>query len=90
MPIMLTNFARKHEYDVNLWRHKQRTPNTNDHHLPLNETPHENFLRTPLKSNNFKYIWTRNGTTYLRRNENSNTIVITKESDLVRYKIINH
>jgi len=42
------------------------------------------------KSNNFKYIWTRNGSTYLRRNENSNTIAITKESDLVRYKIINH
>jgi len=22
-----------------LWRHKKRTPNTNDHHMPLNETP---------------------------------------------------
>jgi len=43
-----TNFAWKHEYDVKLWRHKQRTPNKNDHHLPLNEIPHENFLRTPL------------------------------------------
>jgi len=21
---------------------------TNDHHMPLNETSHENFLRTPL------------------------------------------
>jgi len=29
----------KHEYDLKLWRHKQRTPNTNDHHIPLNETP---------------------------------------------------
>jgi len=38
----------KYEYDVKLWRHKQRTPNTNDHHMPLNATPHENFLRTPL------------------------------------------
>jgi len=26
----------KHEYGVKLWRHKQRTPNTNDHHMPLN------------------------------------------------------
>ena len=38
---MSTNFAKtlvwKHEYDVNLWHHKQRTPNTNDHHVPLNE-----------------------------------------------------
>ena len=42
------------------------------------------------KSNNFKHIWTRNGTTYLRQNENSNTIAITKESDFVRCKIINH
>jgi len=36
--------------DVKLWRHKQWTPNTNAHHTPLNETPHENFLRTPLSS----------------------------------------
>jgi len=43
MPIMSTNFAKtlvwKHEYDVKLWRHKKRTPNTNDHHLSLNEPP---------------------------------------------------
>jgi len=45
---MSKNIAWKHEYDVKSWRHKQRTPNTNDHHVPLNETPHENFLRTPL------------------------------------------
>jgi len=39
----------KHEYDVKLCRYKHRTPNTNDHHMPLNENPpHENFLRTPL------------------------------------------
>ena len=42
MPIMSTNFAktlvRKHEYDVKLWRHKQRIPSTNDHHMPLTET----------------------------------------------------
>jgi len=50
--ILSTNFAktlvRKHEYDVKLWRHKHRTPQANDHHMPLNETPHETFLRTPL------------------------------------------
>jgi len=27
----------KHEHDVKLWLHKQHTPNTNDHHVPLNE-----------------------------------------------------
>ena len=53
MHIMSTSFAKplvwKHEYDVKLWRHKQSTPNTNDHHMPLIENPiHENFLRTPL------------------------------------------
>jgi len=52
MPIMSTNFSKtlvwKHEYDVKLWRHKERTPNTNDHRMPLNETPHENVLCTPL------------------------------------------
>ena len=36
-------------YDVNLWGHKQRTPNTNDHTLcHWMKSPHENFLRTPL------------------------------------------
>ena len=49
---MSRNFAKtlvwKLDYDVILWRHKQRTPNTNDYPMPLNETPHEKFLRTPL------------------------------------------
>ena len=38
-----TNFAKtlvwKPECDIKLWRHKHRTPNINDHHMPLNETP---------------------------------------------------
>ena len=33
------NFAWKHEYDVKIGRHKQHTPNANDHHMPLNVTP---------------------------------------------------
>jgi len=41
--IMSTNFAKtlfwKQDYDVKLWRHKQRTPNTNDYPMPLNEAP---------------------------------------------------
>jgi len=49
---MSTNFAKtlvwKNGNDVKLWRHKQRTPNTNDYHMTLKQTPHENFLRTPL------------------------------------------
>jgi len=51
-----TNFAKtlvwKYEYDVKLCRHKKRTPNTNGHHMPLNEISHENFLRTPLYTRN--------------------------------------
>ena len=39
---MSTNFTKtlvwKQDYDVILWRHKQRTPNTNDYPMPLNET----------------------------------------------------
>jgi len=27
---------------------EERTPNKNDDHMPMNEPPHENFLRTPL------------------------------------------
>jgi len=54
MHIVSTNFAEtlvwKHESGVKLWCHKQRTPNANDHHMPLNETPHETFLCTPLIS----------------------------------------
>jgi len=41
--IVSTNLAKtlvwKHGYDVKLWRHKQLIPNTNNHHMPLNETP---------------------------------------------------
>jgi len=52
MHIMSTNFAKplvwKHEYDVKLWRHKQRTPNANIPPFATEWTPHENFLRTPL------------------------------------------
>jgi len=33
------NVGLETEYDVKLWRHKQRTPNTNDHRMPLNEPP---------------------------------------------------
>jgi len=47
MHIMLTNFAKtlvwKHEYDVKLWRHKQRTLNANDNHMLLNEPPMKIF-----------------------------------------------
>jgi len=51
--IMSRNFAKtlvwKHGNDVKLWRYKQCTSNTNDHHMTLNQTaPRENFLRTPL------------------------------------------
>ena len=54
MHITSTNFAKtlawKCEYDVKLWRHKQRRTNTNDHNMPLNEPlSHENFLHTTLK-----------------------------------------
>jgi len=43
MHIMSTNFAKtlvsRHDYDVKLRRHKDHKPQTNDHHMPLNETP---------------------------------------------------
>jgi len=38
----------KYDYDVKLWRHKERTPKIKDHQMPLNETSHETFLRTSL------------------------------------------
>jgi len=61
MHIVSTNFAEmlvwKHEYDFKLWRHKKRTPNTNDHHMPLNEDPNENFLPTPLQTSMKILIW---------------------------------
>jgi len=59
---MSTNFAKtlvwKHEYDVKLWRHKQCTPNTNDHHMPLNETtPMKIFCVRHCFHWNWKTIW---------------------------------
>jgi len=47
MHIMSTNFVKtliwKHEYDAKLWRHKEFTPQRNDHHMPLNEPPTRKF-----------------------------------------------
>jgi len=47
MHIMSTNVAKtlvwKHEFYVKLWCYKQCTPNTNDHHMPLNEPPTKIF-----------------------------------------------
>ena len=65
MRIMSTNFAKtsvwKHAFDVKLWRHKQRTPNTNDHHMPLNETPHMKIFCVRswwcLKNLNFRELF---------------------------------
>jgi len=59
---MSTNFVKtllwKYKYDVKWRHHKQRTPNTNDHHMPLNETPMKT-LRTPLLVNNSStFDWT--------------------------------
>jgi len=49
MHTVSTNFAKalvwKHQYDVKLQRHKQRKPNTNYHHMPLNEIPPMKFFR---------------------------------------------
>ena len=40
--IVSKNFAKsldlKHEFDVTVWRHKQRTPSNNDHRTPLIDT----------------------------------------------------
>jgi len=44
---MSTNFAKtlvwKLDYDIKLWCHKERTRNTNDHHMSLNKTPMKIF-----------------------------------------------
>jgi len=62
MHIMSTNPAKtlvwKYDYDTKLWRHKQRTPNTNNHHMPMNETlPLKIFLRTPLATGLRKVVF---------------------------------
>jgi len=49
---------------------KKHTPNTNDHHMPLNEPPHENCLRTPLTRptpyewKTDRFIWIVSGEAY--------------------------
>jgi len=61
MHIMSTNLAKtliwKYDYDAKLWRRKQRTPSTNDYHTPLNESPHEKFVRTPLQHAVTLFCW---------------------------------
>ena len=53
MHALSTSFAKtlvwKHEYDVELCRHKQHTPNTNDYYIPLNETPMKIFCACHYK-----------------------------------------
>jgi len=70
MPIMSTNFAKtlvwKNEYDVKLWRHKERTLSTNDQHMSLNETPHKNLLRTPMTSTQYRHDKEALGTTCIK------------------------
>jgi len=98
-PTIIARFCSRRIRDE-IYSHRHRLKEYNKTHpqerIYINEsltrTNRQRFNKCLLyrKSNNFKYIWTRNGTTYLRRNEDSNTIPITKESDLVRYKIINH
>ena len=36
------------------------------------------------KSKQYKFLWTRNGNIYVRKNENTNVISITRNSDLVK------
>jgi len=71
MHIMSTNFAKtlvwKHGNDVKLWRHKQRTPNANDHLMNLNQnTPMKIFcVRHWLATHRFTLLvkslqWNRN------------------------------
>ena len=42
----------KHGNDIKLWRHKQGTPNTNDHHMTLNQT-------LPWKFSVYTTAWSR-------------------------------
>ena len=40
------------------------------------------------KENNLKFIWTKNGITYLRKDEGTPAFAIKNESDLVRHGIV--
>jgi len=39
------------------------------------------------KANNFKFIWTKHGITFLKKTEESSTISIRNETDMVRHRI---
>jgi len=82
-------YSHRHRLKEYNKTHPQEHTYVND---SLTRTNRQRFTKCLLyrKSNNFQYIWTRNGTIYLRRNENSNIIAITKENDLARNKIIYH
>ena len=53
---LLQMLVWKIEFDFKLWRQKERTPNTNDHHKPLNEpSPMKIFcLRHCVKFSNLR------------------------------------
>ena len=56
----------------------------------LTKTKRELFNKCLLfkKENQFKYIWTENGKTHLRRNDESPIIAISNADDLKRHRII--
>ena len=45
-------------------------------------------MLTVKKENNFKFIWTKNGITYLRKDEVTTAFAIKTETDLVRQGIV--
>ena len=39
------------------------------------------------RNNKWKFVWTKNGITYLKKDENANTIKILSEDDFAKIKI---
>ena len=69
MHIMSKNFTKtlvwKHAYDAKLWRHKERTSNTNDHHMPLNDSPPWKFSAYPIAPGGGRRIYLHSAATSL-------------------------
>ena len=61
----------KYDYDVKLWRHKQRTPNINDHHMPLNEIPPWKFSAYATADSCHGSLMLRNQLIWSKRNPRS-------------------
>jgi len=79
-------YSQRHRLKQHNIAHPRERVFINESHTKINRQRFNVCLKYK-KANRFKFIWTKNGTIFLRRDVNEPTIAIKSDKDLVRYKI---